>query len=500
MKFRIALVKPYLHVKNRRGFQKPLRCWLFHSPASSVLLTVLFLTCSVIQGYGQLTLKNQFEYTHWREFDRNIVENWTDLSYQKNFMQLGLRYEINKPPDPFIFPQTTLLKEYELTYRYAEFSYKNLKTTIGNFYSTFGRGLTLRTYEDRNLRVDNNIEGLKLNLSGNAYKLQTIAGRMRDKYNRRQDVIYGLDAEFSLIKGWQYGGSYLYQDAKTGNADQLWALRVNYSPAWGELYGEIARPDWHNELSYYFALSASYSKFSLTAEYKNYDRLFFKNNYGAEYNAGPSLTKEHSFTLLNRHPHALNMDDETGYQLELSYLPTEDWEFSFNHSQTYNHQDKKMFQEFYGDLHHHLTEDLDVRGAAAYTFDFTTNTENITPIADALYDLSWRDQLHLSYQHQHTINKFDQSEFDTELMLIEYSRSPLFSLAVVSEFTNKDQIRNIDLERNYWLYGMLTMNFLTKQQLSILFGSRQEGFVCVGGICRYEPEFEGVEIKFVTQF
>ena len=119
---------------------------------------------------------------------------------------------------------------------------------------------------------------------------------------------------------------------------------------------------------------------------------------------------------------------------------------------------------------------------------------------DILYNFSQREQVHFSYQHQHTINKIDKSEYDNELILIEYSRSPLFSFGLVGEYTNKNQIKNIDLDQNYWLYGNLTLNFGANQQLSILYGSRQEGFICVGGICRYEPEFKGIEIKLINRF
>ena len=150
---------------------------------------------------GQFVGRNQMEFTKWDKYDRTILENWTDLSYQRNFFQSGLRYEINRPPDPFIYPIDTLLKEYELTFAFAEFAYKNLTARVGNYYSMFGRGLILRTYEDRNLRVDNNIMGAQINMEGAAYKIQTIAGKMRDKYNRRRDWIYGVDGEFNPTSG-----------------------------------------------------------------------------------------------------------------------------------------------------------------------------------------------------------------------------------------------------------------------------------------------------------
>jgi hypothetical protein len=143
---------------------------------------------------------------------------------------------------------------------------------------------------------------------------------------------------------------------------------------------------------------------------------------------------------------------------------------------------------------------LETRLAAAWNFDFTTNTENITTIVDPQYELSDRDLVHLSWQHQHTKNCFDLSEYDTELFQIEYSRSPYGSLALVGAYTNQFKLNNVDMHRHTWLYGQLTLNFWHNQELQILYGSRQAGFVCVGGICRYEPEFRGIEVRVVNRF
>ena len=462
-----------------------------------ILFSFLLIFTNII--FAQLSFKNHLEYTRWQEDGRQYWENWSDVTYQKKGLQLGIRYEINNPPDPTVFPQPDLLKEYELTYRYARFRYKRLTAVVGNYYAMFGRGLLLRTYEDRNLRVDNNIDGIKLQLKLRKFKLQALGGKMRDKYNRRKNSIYGLDAEFEPIKRLRLGGSILRQDEINLGHSQLWAGRVSYSYGWWDIYTELARPGWNKKLSNYTAFNFFFDKVSATIEYKDYNKLSFTDSTGTEYNAAPSLSREHTYTMLNRHPHALDMNDEKGYQVEVAYFPFDGWEFIFNHSQTYNHQQERLFREFYSEAKY-VGQDLELHAAAAWNFDLLSNTENITPLIDGTYNLSSRDQIHLSLQHQHTINKLNKGEYDNELLLVEYSRSPLFSAAVVAEYTNQDQWRTIDMKRNYWIYGNLTFNFWNNQQLSLLYGSRREGFICVGGVCRLEPEFEGIEIKLTNRF
>ncbi len=463
------------------------------------IVSLLLLVC-VSASMAQISFRNQLVYTNWEAYNRTVNEDWADINYQHRWFKAGLRYEVNMPPDPFIFPKDSLVDEFALTFRYARFRYKRMSLTVGNYYEMFGRGLLLRTYEDRNLRVDNNLDGIKFGYKGRRFKVKALAGKMRDKYNRRKDTLYGMDAEMKVRSGLYVGGSYLYQDEPGQNHSGIWASRVKYSKHFWDVYGELAKPDWYDAYSMYAALNLSFETVALTMEYKDYNHLSFANHYGTEYNAAPSLNREHSFSLLNRHPHALNQNDETGYQVEATFTPWESWEFLLNHSQTFTHAKMRMFNEWYAHVHYEYAQAFEVYGAVGWNFDFATNTENITPLLDGAFNLSERDQLHLSYQHQHTKSKANLSEYDNEFLLMEYSRAPWFSAALVGEWTNKNQLINIQMDRNYWLYGMLSFNFWQNQRLSVLYGSRREGFVCVGGVCRYEPEFKGLEIKLTNRF
>jgi len=38
------------------------------------------------------------------------------------------------------------------------------------------------------------------------------------------------------------------------------------------------------------------------------------------------------------------------------------------------------------------------------------------------------------------------------------------------------------------------------QELSLAYGKRREGFVCSGGVCRTEPEFDGWKIEYLRFF
>ena len=450
---------------------------------------------------AQFSLKNQLNYTRWQDYNRTILENWTDVVWQRRGMQLGGRYEINYPPDPFIFPQDSLLKQFDFTFAYAQYDVKNWQLRAGNFYSMFGRGLLLRTYEDRNLRVAHHIFGGAATYDSDGISVKAIAGKMRDKYNRRHDFVYGLDALASLTSSLQLGGSHIVRKEQGESSQQMSAIRLNYFRDWGEVYAEAVKPGWRHEWSQYIGVSGFVGDFTFTTEFKNYNHIAFRDGNGADYNAAPSLTREHSFTLLNRHPHALNMDDEKGRQIEVIWTPSLTWDITINNSKTLTQRGGRIFEEYYLQSHNFfLDEAVESYLAAAWNYDFSTNTENITTVVDPQISFGARDLLHLSWQHQHTKNLFDKSEYDTEFLQIEYSRSPYGSFALVGEFTNKYLLNNVKMDRHTWLYGQLTLNFWRNQELQLLYGSRQAGFVCVGGICRYEPEFRGFEIALVNRF
>jgi len=469
--------------------------------------------------FSQVSVSNQMEYSNWKEYNRNVLENWTDVSFQQDKYSFGLRYEINQPPDPFIFEYDSLLKQEELTYRYAEVYHENLTVTIGNFYALFGRGLTLRTYEDRNLRVDNNIDGLKANYYTDLFEITALGGRMRDKYNRRKDRIYGIDGDINVSDDFKIGASILRNQLTDTKFTDLRSLRTSYLISDFDFYAEFVNKTGSDELSGYASLSYSGEYFTLLGEYKDYNRLTFANAYGTEYNAPPALTREHTYTLLNRHPHQLNTNNEVGYQFELTTDFFEGFEVLLNSSHTYQVYQKSFvdrfktfigisesenklsaFEEYYAQASYHPNEDWHFEGALGWNSDHGTSTESITPIFMGEYKWDDINEIHFELQHQHVKSTFDKSEFDDELILLEYTRSPFLNFSLVGEYSNKHELKNSIEDKSYWIYGQITLSFLESQQISLLYGSRQAGFVCVGGVCRFEPEFEGLEIKLLSRF
>ena len=71
-------------------------------------------------------------------------------------------------------------------------------------------------------------------------------------------------------------------------------------------------------------------------------------------------------------------------------------------------------------------------------------------------------------------------------------------MSLVAEMKTSEPTEN-EVKRDFWGFVMFGYKVSQHTDLSLLVGSRQAGNICVGGVCRYEPEFEGVELKILTR-
>ncbi len=130
---------------------------------------------------------NDLQASHDVETDRDIVEDWFDLDlYGENF-QLGLRYSSFAPPDPIV--STDLKSSEGITHRFAELQLEATRLRVGTFTKLFGRGLVLRSFENRDLRVDTNLDGFLLEREGGWWRGAMLWGAPRPARWRRPSAV-----------------------------------------------------------------------------------------------------------------------------------------------------------------------------------------------------------------------------------------------------------------------------------------------------------------------
>ena len=147
---------------------------------------------------------------------------------------------------------------------------------------------------------------------------------------------------------------------------------------------------------------------------------------------------------------------------------------------------------------HNWNKSLTTLLAFGYNQELSTNTKNITPILENKFYFDDINTIKLVLEHQQTENLTTDEKYYDDFINIEYLRYPNFSVAVVAELQTKEPEPG-NVVRKFWSFIQFGYKICNHTDLSLLVGTRQAGNICIGGICRYEPPFQGVEIKMLTR-
>jgi len=99
--------------------------------------------------------------------------------------------------------------------------------------------------------------------------------------------------------------------------------------------------------------------------------------------------------------------------------------------------------------------------------------------------------------------QYKQDRNDWISALIELNLSPHWSFALNDMYNINPADEDADPNKNILkqhFYGMYAAYKNKAQKYSIFYGRRVDGIVCVGGVCRYEPAFSGLQFQMSANF
>lgn len=309
------------------------------------------------QYYKEDTLINAALPDHQYGFN-----GFANINYQNGDFRAGIRYEsyLNTLEGyPISFSGTGI------GYRYLAWEKDKLGVTIGNFYDQFGSGMVLRAYEERQLGIDNSLDGIRLKYEPiKGMYLKAMIGKQRyqfvDGLVNGTGIVRGLDGELNLNEIISdsnknsrlkvvIGGSFVSKfndDNKNpvfnlpknvGASSIRFNLRYNKIRFNGEYVQKIndPYPDNQNEQFNYiykkgegllFNLGYSTKGFALDFSAKHMDNMLWRST---NVNVGPTdlligylpaLTKQHTYNLAaTLYPYATNFYGEIAYQADLLF-------------------------------------------------------------------------------------------------------------------------------------------------------------------------------------
>ena len=298
--------------------------------------------------------------------ERLLMNARADIMYTNGDFSAGLRFEMYQNP---LLGFDAEYKGQGIANYFVSYNGKRLSVTAGNFYEQFGNGLILRTYEDRNLGLDNSLFGLGVQFRPvEGVTLKAVAGKQRVYWGYGEGLVRGVDAEVnlgSLVKaigeskfratlGAGFVSKYEEDESipSAANAEMRLNLPLNVGAAsvradvgWGnwslqaeyvrkgqdpsaiqrvpfgdKIYGYIYRPG----EAMLLGLSYSQRGFSASLQAKRIDNMGFKSVRSRSgemlyINYLPAITKNHTYAFLAMYPYATQVNGEQGLQGDVMY-------------------------------------------------------------------------------------------------------------------------------------------------------------------------------------
>jgi len=465
-----------------------------------------------------VTATDQFEYSFETEDETEIFENWLDVSYKFGDFRTGIMLNSQAPSEDGN-------RRNEIVHRYVEYGAGFFDLRVGHFYGMFGRGLTWNSYEDRFIRVDTSLDGIY----GKGYfgkaTVQVFSGATGttpvvndpDGTITNQVDVRGVDAEYRIMRGLSLGASGMtYLPNLTVDTDEvkreyIGSGRLAFNHPNTSLYFEYANKtgyetdvttaDADQGEAYYgnLGLYAGPLSFSIErSDYTNFE-VIARSDGNQPLNRPPALVREHIYSLLGRKPHNLNPDDEKGWQIEGNAELGKEWLILANGSQIENHEGETLFEEGYFHVEKDHLGNFRIRGG--FDYQDSEGTVRKAFVTDGSWYINDGMTLNAQFEQQH-VEAGVLGAYDQQWMKLELELPPRWTLDAIAETNNKyeAQFDPGEIVGDFFPSGQITYTLTGGGNLNLWFGQRQAGQLCAGGVCKFEPAFEGVEFYGIFRY
>jgi hypothetical protein len=518
------------------------------------LLSLLVLGVVVVPGIaaGQVTVSNILQTRIGKDPDDplpDVPDNRLTLFDQFNIdwfhdeLRLGFRFETYKPSDD------ATLEYNEFSQRYAAWNGRSVQARVGNFEALFGRGVVLRAFElpgvireefgTPQFGDSRDLDGVKLQVQGNRFEVTALSGNPRSAdappTTERRGLVSGGSATFEVLRGVRIGGEYLRLDARRtdlsasprtaevpGATLQLsldhWLRRIGADRVSLDTFVEAARvrgidlppassspkldPD--EGRGFYFSQNVFLDeilpsvRWGMSWEYKDYQ------NFDLGVNEPPTLVREHSYALLNRNTHVVELNQEEGYQFE-SLLTVDDWStltLNWSRAQNRNH---RRFREFYAELQG------DWRGARLSAFHGDSDDESEGLIDRHTFGVHGLTPLVADNSLEVEVARLTATrlggsqsvDFRDDYLAVTWAHAPGIAVTAVHQTTD-DPVEATDRSSGQVSrrsYSSLTASLdIGNHGIAVFWGKRRGGLQCTAGTCYLVRAFDGVLVTVLSRF
>lgn len=506
--------------------------------------------------------------------DEIILNNaYLNINYTKGNFSAGLRYE------SYLNALLDFDDDYKgngIPFRYATYIIDGLEVTAGNYYEQIGSGLIFRSYENKGLGVDNAMDGIRLKYSpAKGVYLKSFIGKNRTYFTYADGIIRGADAEIDLNTALNFesktkiviGQGFVSRFQADNNpkfnlpqnvaayASRLnvingrWSYSGEYAIKLNDPIGSLTAEGNNYANGYALMSSLSYSKrgFGIIAEMHSVDHMEFRSERAQEkqyiINYIPTLTKQHTYSLLALYPCATQSEGEFGTQIDIFYKikkgsilggkygtkisfnfsnirslekgikydinGNEVTEISSSFKNDYNDFTPKFFSKngelFFNDINLEVYKKINKKVKAtgvlakqSYNKDVLEGktTYGIVNSTIAIADISYKIKKGHTVRVELQELLADGGDGSWSMGLIEYTVSPHWFFAVQDMYN----WGNHDIEKQLH-YVNINCGFLSgSNRFAIGYGKKRAGIFCVGGVCKEVPSSNGFSLTISSSF
>lgn len=456
---------------------------------------------------GELSISDRFEYSYATGTRREIVENWLDAAWARGPVRAGLTLNSQAPGEE-------QRRRNEITHRWFELTRDDVTVRAGHFLGLFGRGLVFNAWQDRDLRIDTHLDGVLATVRRGRLAATVLSGAP----SRRELDVRGADLEWTAGRGLVCGASGLtwHNSANEGTdaVDREWAaaFRLRQSLPHADWYAELGgrnrfsldafdgaggSGDPRDGWAAYGNLNLYGGPFTVSWEASDYRRfeLVSQADGVTALNRPPALAREYTWTLFNRAPHSLNANDEKGHNLDVTWRGPGALELQARAARLRLHDGRKVHEAASLSAEFGHWRGIGLQAAFGYQ---DSEGQRRTAAAEADWQGPGGSAWSLQAEHQHVRVGgglgFDLGAYHQQWFKLECALRSRWLLAAMLETNDKYAGQRSPSENAGPFLALQAARTLARGALLTLWaGRRQEGYLCSGGVCKFEPAFSGAE-------
>lgn len=492
--------------------------------------------------------------------EKMLFNGFANILYTKGKFTAGIRYEnylnvLQGYPSGY--------KGTGIPYRFITYKADFLEITAGSFYEQFGSGLVLRTYEERNLGLDNALDGVRIKAEPvKGIYIKGLIGKQRSFFTQGPGIIRGIDGEIQVNELFSklatkklifaIGGSFVSKFQEDQDPVLVLpqnvgcqAIRLNLSRNNFTLNGEYAYkindPSLDNNFIYKpgnaTLVQASYATkgFALSVSGSRIDNMSFRSDRNAQLtnllvNYIPALNKQHTYSLLAFYPYASQSRGEMEFSTELKYKfqkgtalggaygteilinysgsnsldttnlkPADDWRKKGYTSRYFIIGNQVYFR----DLYIEIDKKFNKKWKASFIYSYQVYNKDVIQKPGGGMIYSTIGIVDLTYKLAKGAIRLEMQNLATKQDHQDWAYALLeYTINTNWYVALGDQYNygnEIEEERHHY-YNVSAGFIKNANRVELSYGKQREGIFCVGGVCRNVPAMNGVTLTITSSF